>query len=126
MDDITKKCAIELRWNEVGSIVSEEIEEVLGIHAQCKVIISEDTCWDIAFVGYRLPIPKLFQLVQALQATPEDLEDTLPGEVGPDINGIGMALAEKLVARHLKLTWEHHLITEDSLWLVGITKDAIQ
>ena len=31
-----------------------------------------------------------------------------------------MALCEKLVSRHLQLTWEHHLITEDSLWLVGV------
>ena len=37
-----------------------------------------------------------------------------------DVGGIGIVLAEKLIARHLHLTWEHHLITADSLWLVGV------
>ena len=30
-----------------------------------------------------------------------------------------MALSEKLIGRHLKLTWENRLITEGGLWLVG-------
>lgn len=38
----------------------------------------------------------------------------------PEVGGIGIVLAEKLIARHLHLTWEHHLITADSLWLVGV------
>ena len=44
----------------------------------------------------------------------------MPDDGGVDVNGIGMALCEKLVARQLQLTWEHHMITEDSLWLVGV------
>lgn len=39
-----------------------------------------------------------------------------------DVGGIGIMMAEKLIFRHLKLTWEHHLITADSLWLVGVTE----
>ena len=31
-----------------------------------------------------------------------------------------MVLAEKLIGHRLDLTWEHHLITADSLWLVGV------
>ena len=34
-----------------------------------------------------------------------------------------MILAEKLVGHHLNLTWDHHLITADSLWLVGVTSE---
>lgn len=37
---------------------------------------------------------------------------------------LGMGLSEKLISRHLKLAWEHRLITEDSLLLVGVTKDS--
>ena len=120
MSDIVKKCAVELSWNEVCNIVSKEIKDILGIHVQCKVIISEDSYWDITFIGYRLPSHDLVQLAQAIHATSEDLEDTRPAEDRADINCIGMALSEKLIGRHLKLTWEHHLITEDSLWLVGV------
>ena len=121
MRDISEKRAVELRWPEVGGIVAEEIKEVLGLQIQCKVNVVEGSFWDVTFTGYRLPLPKLCQLLQATQATPEDWEDALPDEGGVDVGGIGIVLAEKLISRHLKVTWEHHLITMDSLWLVGVT-----
>ena len=120
MRDISEKRTVELRWPEVGGIVAEEIKEVLGLQIQCKVNVVEGSFWDVTFTGYRLPLPKLCQLLQATQATPEDWEDALPDEGGVDVGGIGIVLAEKLISRHLKLTWEHHLITADSLWLVGV------
>ena len=121
MRDISEKRAVELRWPEVGGIVAEEIKEVLGLQVQCKVNVVEGSFWDVTFTGYRLPLPKLCQLLQVTQATPEDWEDALPDEGGVDVGGIGIVLAEKLISRHLKVTWEHHLITMDSLWLVGVT-----
>jgi hypothetical protein len=121
MRDISEKRTVELRWPEVGGIVAEEIKEVLGLQIQCKVNVVEGSFWDVTFTGYRLPLPKLCQLLQATQATPEDWEDALPDEGGVDVGGIGIVLAEKLISRHLKVTWEHHLITMDSLWLVGVT-----
>lgn len=120
MRDISEKRTVELRRPEVGGIVAEEIKEVLGLQIQCKVNVVEGSFWDVTFTGYRLPLPKLCQLLQATQATPEDWEDALPDEGGVDVGGIGIVLAEKLISRHLKLTWEHHLITADSLWLVGV------
>ena len=121
MKDISEKRAVELNWDKVRSIVAEEIKEILGLQIQCKVNVVDGSFWDVTFIGYRLPLPKLCQLLQATQATPEDWEDALPDEGGVDVNGIGIMLTEKLISRHLKLTWEHHLITEDSLWLVGVT-----
>ena len=121
MWDLSEKRAVELGWHEVGSIVSEEIKGILGLPVQCKVNVVDGSFWDVTFIGYRLPLSKLCQLLQATQATPEDWEDALPDEGGTDVGGIGIMLAEKLISRHLKLTWEHHLITEDSLWLVGVT-----
>ena len=120
MRDISEKRTVELRWPEVGGIVAEEIKEVLGLQIQCRVNVVESSFWDVTFTGYRLPLTKLCQLLQATQATPEDWEDALPDEGGVDVGGIGIVLAEKLISRHLKLTWEHHLITADSLWLVGV------
>ena len=122
MRDISEKLAVELRWTEVCDIVSEEIKEIVGLHVQCKVNIVENSFWDVTFIGCCLPLPKLCQLLQATQATPEDWEDALPDEGGVDVGGLGIMLAEKLISRHLAFTWEHHLITEDSLWLVGVTK----
>ena len=121
MRDISEKRAIELNWDKVRSIVSEEIREILGIPVQCRVNVVESSFWDVSFIGYRLPLSKLCQLLQVTRATPEDWEDALPDEGGTDVGGLGIMLAEKLISRHLKLTWEHHLITEYSLWLVGVT-----
>ena len=120
MRDISAKRAVELRWPEVGGIVAEEIKEVLGLQVQCRVNVVESSFWDVTFTEYRLPLPKLCQLLQATQATQEDWEDALPDEGCLDVGGIGIVLAEKLISRHLHLTWEHHLITADSLWLVGV------
>lgn len=121
MRDISEKCAVELSWDKVRSIVVEEIREILGLQIQCRVNVVDGSFWDVTFINCRLPLPKLCQLLQVTQATQEDWEDALPDEGGIDVNSIGIVLAEKLISRHLKLTWEHHLIAEDSLWLVGVT-----
>ena len=120
MRDLSEKRAVELSWDKVRSIVAEEIKEILGLQVQCKVNVVEGSFWDVTFISYRLPLPKLCQLLQATRAVQEDWEDALPDEGGVDVGGIGIVLAEKLISRHLNLTWEHHLITADSLWLVGV------
>ena len=119
---MTARRAVGMSWPEVCGIVSEEIEGISGLHIQCKANVVEDSFWDVTFIEQRLSLPKLCQLLQATQATPEDWEDALPDEGGIDVGGIGMVLAEKLISRHLKITWEHHLITTDSLWLIGVTE----
>lgn len=118
--------ALELSWCEVCSIVTEEIKDILDFQIQCRINVEEGSFWDVTFIGHRLSLVQLCQLLQATQATSEDWEDALPDEGGVDVGGIGIVLAENLISRHLKLTWEHHLITEDSLWLVGVTKDEDQ
>ena len=125
LEDISKQCAIKVSWDKVSSILSEEIKKILGHNIQCQITRVEDSFWSVTFIDYRLPLPKLCQIVQTTQPTLEDWEDTLPDDGGIDVNGIGMVLSEKLVARHLKLTWKYHLITEDSLWLVGIAEKTI-
>lgn len=123
---ISERRAVRLSWDEVRGIVSNEIWDILGLQIQCRINVVEGSFWDVTFIDQRLPLSKLCQLLQMTQATPEDWEDALPDEGGVDVNGIGIVLAEKLISRHLKLTWEHHLITEDSLWLVGVAKSENQ
>lgn len=125
MGEIFTRLVIELSWSKVCGIVSEEIESILGLRIQCQAIISDDSHWCVKFVDYRLPVPKLRQLLQAVQATPEEWEDAMPDE-GTIDSELGMALSERLIARHLNLAWEHRLITQDSLLLVGVTKDSCQ
>lgn len=125
MGDIFNRFVIELSWSKVCNIVSEEFEGILGLRVQCKAIISDNSHWCVKFVDYRLPLPMLCQLLWAVQAAQEEWEDAMPDEGSID-SELGMELSERLIARHLKLTWEHHLITEDSLLLVGVTKDCCQ
>ena len=118
--------ALELSWCEVCCIVTEEIEVILGLRVPCKINVEEGSFWDVTFIGHRLSLVQLCRLLQATQATSEDWEDALPDEGGVDVGGIGIVLAEDLISRHLKLTWEYHLVTEDSLWLVGVAKSEDQ
>ena len=120
------KRAVEMSWDEVRGIVSDEINNILGLHIQCRINMAEGSFWDVTFTDYRLPLPKLCQLLQETQATPEDWEDALPDEGEKDVNGIGIVLAEKLIGRHLKLTWKHHLITPDDLWLIDVAEGKEQ
>lgn len=121
-----EKCAIQLSWDKVRSIVSDEIETILGLRIQCKINVVESSFWDVTFINYRLPLSKLCQLLQETQATPDDWEDALPDEGKMDVDGIGIVLAEKLIMRHLKLTWKHHLITLDDLWLIDVAEGSNQ
>ena len=110
MRDISEKRAVELSWDKVRSIISEEIRNILGLQIRCKVNVAvEDSFWDVTFIGYRLPLPKLCQLLQATRATPEDWENALPDEGGVDVSCIEIMLAEKLISRHLKQIGRAHV-----------------
>lgn len=117
-----EKRAIKLDWEDVCAMVAAEIKNIIGVEAICKVKPMELEYWEITFGGCRLPLPKLCLLLQGVQASLGDWEDSLPDEGRTAVDGLGMVLSEKLLSRHLKLTWEHGLILEDSLWLVGISK----
>lgn len=117
-----EKRAMKLDWEDVCAMVAAEILSIICVDIICKAIPAEGEYWDILFEDYRLPLSKLCLLLQSVSASLEDWKDALPDEGGATVISLGMALSEKLLARHLKLTWEHCLILEDSLWLVGISK----
>ena len=123
MGEIITRSVIELSWSKVCGIVSAEIKDILGLDVQCQAIISDDSHWCVRFIGCRLPLPMLRQLLQAAQATPEEWEDAMPDEGSID-SELGMELSERLIARHLNIAWAHRLITEDSLLLVCASKDS--
>ena len=119
--DLVTHSAIEIGWQDVSRIVAEEIEKVLGIVIPCKVNVMEEEFWNVEFVGYRLLIPKLCQLLQAIDADSQIWAEALSDEGRLDVKDIGMSTSERLVARHLNVTWKHLIIAEDSLWLVGVS-----
>jgi len=123
MGDIIERRSIELSWQEVCDIAAAETEAILGLHIPYKADVTGTEFWALVFQDFRLLLPKLCQLLQAMQATAEDWEDALPDEGETDVDALSMALAEKLIGRHLKLSWKYHLITADSLWLVGVEQE---
>lgn len=123
---MTEKRALKLPWPQVCESISAEIEAILGISIECKASVIEDEFWDVALQNCRLPMAKLCQLLFAVNASPEDWERTIPDEGEEAIGYTGMALAEKLLGKRLNFAWEHHLITEDSLWLVGVAEAEAQ
>lgn len=123
---MTEKRALKLPWPQVCEYVSAEIEAVLGISIGCKASVIEGEFWDVFFQNCRLPMEKLCQLLFAVNASPEDWERTIPDEGEEVVGYTGMVLGEKLLSRRLNLTWEHLLITEDSLWLVGVSELEVQ
>ena len=54
MRDLSEKRAVELSWDKVRSIVSEEIREVLGVPVQCRVNVVDGSFWDVTFIGSHL------------------------------------------------------------------------
>lgn len=118
---ITEHRAVNLSWQEVCKIVSEEIKEILDIQVRCIANVTEKELWAIMFDDFRLPLPKLCWLLQVTQASLEDWEDALPDEGGATISDIGMVLAGKLISRHLKIVWQYQMAVKDSLWLIGVT-----
>lgn len=118
---ITEHRAVKLNWKEVCKIVSEEIKEILDIQVQCRVNVTEKELWAIMFDDFRLPLPKLCQILQAAQASLEEWEDALPDEGGTTVGDIGMGLTRKLIRRYLKVDWEFDIALEDCLWLIDVT-----
>lgn len=118
---IEEKRSLKLRWKDVTQIVADEIENIIGIRATCKARPIQWDYWDFSFEDFRVPINKFYQLLQSTGASIEAWKDALPDEGMVDVGNTGMELAELLLGRHLHIAWEDRLITDDCLWLVGLT-----
>lgn len=126
MMKLCERRTIRLPWDQVCSIISDLISDVLDVQVSCSVIVNEDEAWGVEFVDYRMPQPQLCTLVQMIHPTLDDWEDALPDEGGVDVKDIGMYIAEKLMSNYLHLVWEHHIIASDGLWLVGVNDVSVE
>ena len=116
----SEKRALYLEWGSVCEIMEKEIKEILRLDLSCEANPVETDYWDVLFKDYRLPLTKLCRLLHSMEATQEEWEASFPDE-GDDVTGISMTLAEKLLSRNLGVTWAHSLVTENGLWLVGVS-----
>lgn len=116
----SERLALYLEWDSVCKIMEKEIEGILHLDLCCKANPVEIDYWDVLFPDFRLPLTKLCRLLHSLEVTQEEWESSFPDE-GNDVTGISMALAEKLLSRDLGVSWEHSLVTDKGLWLVGVS-----
>lgn len=114
--------SIRLSWDEVSRILSAEIERILGVKIECKINVADEEFWDVEFVNQHLPLPEYCHFIHSLAPILDDWADALPDEVRPDIGSMGPYTGEKIIGHHLHITWEHRLIAEDGLWLIGIAE----
>lgn len=126
MMNLCEKRTVRLPWDQVCSIISDLISDVLDVQVSCRVIVNENEAWGVEFVDYRMSLPQLCTLVQMIHPTLDDWEDALPDEGGVDVKDIGMYIAEKLMSNYLHLVWEHHIIASDGLWLVGVNDISVE
>lgn len=114
----SERRALYLGWGSVCEIMEKEIKEILCLDLSCKTNPIGIDYWDVQFKDYRLPLAELRRLLCSVEATQEEWEASWPEE-GGDVTGLSMTLSEKLLGQDLGITWEHNLVTEEGLWLVG-------
>lgn len=117
---LTEKRAYRLTWDEVGEIIADEMEKILGFRLACMACYGDDSYWDIQFPGYHMPLSQVCALLEATDAPKEAWEDALPDEGERTVTCLGLYLPLQLIKKNLSMTWKHTLITPEGLWLVGI------
>lgn len=123
---LTEKICSMLTWAEATKIVEDEISRIVGHPVPCSPLYMDDSYWGIKFEGRPLPLSELCMILQALHASKEFWEDILPDESSMEVHDIGSELAEQIIRQSLGLSWEHHLLEENGLWLVDVTKPPAQ
>ena len=114
--------ARKLSWVEVSKAVGDEIQKILGIFIKCDAIPDDIRYWDIQFRRRRIQIKQLYSLLEAVGADEEMIFETIPCKEDNVLTSscAGMRLSIALLKRHLNLDWDHQLICQDALWLVGV------
>ena len=67
-------------------------------------------------------ISEFYKLLQSIGANRDAWDEALYNKDMVNVGYTGMILAELLLGRGVHVSWEQCLITEDSLWLVGVTE----
>lgn len=116
------KNARKLSWMEVTEAVRTEIESILGVFLKCDAIPDDSTYWDIQFGRDGIAIEQLYTLLKAVHADEDMVSETIPCQKDNALttSSVGMKLAVTLLKRCLGSDWDHQLICEDALWLVGV------
>lgn len=113
---------VKLSHKKVVELCQREIEMICKHTVPCKYLHEDYNVWEIGFCGYRLPVSELFQIFDAVGADERVIRQSIPDELGVDVNGIGSDASRLILERALGLVWEQELSDEAFLWLIGAEK----
>ena len=116
--------ALKLSWNEVRSLISDELLSILNKEIVCNAKADDFRFWSVEFCDYKMPISEIGIICKAINATDETTEEAMPWEedmVGY-VRDFGLAVSSMLLSKKIGYKWEDFLATDDCLWLIGCEK----
>lgn len=119
--------AIKLPWNTVSECIGLEVSKILGRDIVCKANVDDYDYWAAQFLGERIPLSELFKLMEAVNASEEARNESLPESAKKESSAkeFGLSVSELLLSRHLGLTWTAFYLDEQHLWLLDV-KEVVQ
>ena len=90
--DVTN--AVRLSWKMVAAMAEKELAKILGREIKCTAQLYGKAFWNVQFPNDRIPLEELDVILDALQATKEQREDSIPPVEDHQtyVDGLGMDL----------------------------------
>lgn len=117
--DVTN--AVRLSWKMVAGMAEKELTKILGREIKCTAQLYGKAFWNVQFPNDRIPLEELDVILDALQATKEQREDSIPPVEDHQtyVDGLGMDASELLIYRFMGYQAERVALFQDELWLLG-------
>lgn len=114
-----------LPWSCITDVLTDQIQKILGRTILSQARPMDHDYWGVRAKGTKFTLEELHCLLDWASATPEEYEETLPVEGETETHDIGMNLCRKLFWLASKSEWQCEGVTEEGLWLVGVSNDGI-
>lgn len=120
--------AVKMTWDMAAEMAKREIAKILGREIKCTAKLYERTYWNVQFPNDRITLEELDKVLDALHATEEQREDSIPPveDKQTDVDGLGMDASELLIYRFMGYQAERTAIFENEIWLLGVKETGGQ
>lgn len=110
--------ALKLSWQEVSSLQTGIIGQLLHRPAGCQASPDDLSYWDTAATDGWFALPEIRLLLEKAGATPEEQEESIPADMERG-RSLGMGLSRRLLRMALHADWEKECHDKTALWLIG-------
>lgn len=115
--------AVKMSWDMAAEMARQELTKILEREIKkCTAKLYERTYWNVQFSHDRITLEELDKVLDALHATEEQREDSIPPEEDhqTSVDGLGMDASELLIYRFMGYQAERTAIFENEIWLLGV------